>query len=544
MPQKRKLTVRHAVYFLTACLATWFVLFPIPTQAAAPDTKIQTFAASDIADGNSLNLTNGAKLVLFPGALPNPTDISLGVITENLPTLPTGSKLDGFVYQLNVIGSDHWSTGLALINTLVLPATTDTYYRQIWQYDLTVKKWVALTSKNYPSKNIVTAFAKSTNAYYAVLIDRRTQEGVASWYCKNHCSTRYPTLHGTSNNFAVGTYVNVTNPENNKSVKVKIISRWGEPAGRVVDLSWAAFAKIKGANSGLARVKVTSKIPVSTKKTIVIDNSVDVTPALHVRAKSNASAPLVTATSYTVYDEGSATILASVNSNTTRPIASITKLLTAAVFLDTKPNLSKLITYRAGDATPYGYLRIKVGDVISYGDALNALLVGSANNAAPILVRASGLSYQEFLKRINAKAKQYGATKTSIVDMHGLSYNDKSTSTDLVKIAANIFSQYPEIKKITSLRSYDFTTRNTKIKHHLASTDKLLLNGPMPTGLKFAGAKTGFINEAKYTYVIRFKDASGAKIVVATLGSSTAASRYQDAVKLANWARNSFEWYI
>ncbi len=68
------------------------------------------------------------------------------------------------------------------------------------------------------------------------------------------------------------------------------------------------------------------------------------------------------------------------------------------------------------------------------------------------------------------------------------------------------------------------------------------VNGTMPSPLTFSGAKTGYTDDALYTYLIRFRAPSGAKIVVSILGAKDATVRYGDAVALARWAWTQYTW--
>ncbi len=538
---------RLAEYLVVAVLA----IAMTPLLASADTIVTHTVTVDENTNGQEVALDGGAKVILFPNAITTlPVDLTWQKLTTGLPaSLPPGTKQIGNYYQLDVTGAEAWNPTASYMPTISLPYTPTLWTRNIWVYDWSAQTWSKLTTKTYASKKMVAAPATKLHGMYVVLEQTRTQEGVASWYCKKHCSARYPTLHGTSNAFPIGSYVTVLNPANGKNVRVKIVSTWGQPAGRVIDLSYAAFAKLGSANGGLVKVRVTT-LPLTTatkpaaKPTTAQSTPAapDPTPSLSVTRVGTGSYPGSSVAGYMVMDEGTGKILAEKMATTRRSIASITKLMTAAVFLDYQADLSKVVTYTSADKTDYAYLKLNLGDSLTMHDLLNATLVGSANNGAAMLARVSGLSKAEFLKKMNDKAKSYGMTQTTFTDPHGLGSGNTSTARDLALLGSHVFSEYPLIRVITAKKAFDFTTVNTGKAHHIASTDKLLLHGPIPSPLTFSGAKTGFTDEALYTYVIRFRTPAGAKIVVSILGAKNADVRYGDATALARWAWTQYTW--
>jgi D-alanyl-D-alanine carboxypeptidase len=377
-----------------------------------------------------------------------------------------------------------------------------------------------------------------------VLEDRTQHEGVASWYCKNHCSARYPTHHAASNDFPIGTTVRVRNLENGRSVDVKVISRWGQPAGRVIDLSWSAFAALGSSNAGLARVNVSLPKPKVLGVSLAPKTSkVEVIPNLRVSQNGTVAFPSITPRPFYVIDQGSGTALAEHSAETAVPIASLTKLMTAVVFLDTKPDLKQAVTYLAEDQTPYAYLRVKPGDTILLRDLFYSLLVGSANNAAPALVRSTGISQADFVARMNLKAQEWGMTNTKFVDVHGLDPANVSSARDIATLTAKALHDYEPIRFVSVKRDYTFKTLNTNVSHNLKTTDKILGSGMLHNSLIITGGKTGFLDESKYTYALRTAHkTTGAQVIVVLLGSSTSAGRFKDAAAITNWAFQNFTW--
>ncbi len=531
---------RFAVYAAAALLASAFLFFQ-PTFAAEESAPVAPvhFDETLISTGWTLRLESGANLTVFPGVLTAPADVAWTVATDSPPTLPANTTRLGGLYRLTIGGVTALNTATWKL-AAALPDAPSLWQKNIWAYDAASQTWTKLPSKLNGRTGKWQAGFALTDAYVAILEDHTAQEGIASWYCKRSCSPRYPTLHAASNDFPIGSFVTAKNIANGRSVTVKIISTWGQPDGRVIDLSWPAYQRLKSTNAGLTRVLVrpaaTGSAPPATTTVPV---SAETLPALSVSKLNDTAMPAVAAPAYLVYDQTSGTELASSRADLARPIASLTKLMTAVVTLDSGVGLDKLMTYGRADVTPYAYLRLRPGDRLSVKDLLYSLLVGSANNAAPALARSAGLTAAEFVARMNAKAKSWGMTGTTFVDTSGLSPANVSTARDMAILASHAFHDYPQIRAASLTRQYVFITRNTKQTHVIKSTDKLLLSSG---GLTITGGKTGFLDEAKYTYVLRTKNAQGAQVITVVLGAPSSASRFQDAANLATWAWKTYRW--
>lgn len=534
MRLRKTLPNRFAVYVLALLLASvWFV-----PGARAADPLVYHFP---IGSSKTLRLDSGALLGVNPGVITVESDITWKVLADPVPTLPDGYVVIGSAYQLSIAGQPALDPVILHPLAVALPAERGEWRRELWQYDIQSQAWTKLVAGwNKPNQQF-RATVRTMNAFLAVLEQSGIQQGNATWYCKKSCSPRYPTLHATSNDFPIGSYVRVTNPANNKTVTVKIISRWGKPAGRVIDLSWAAYAALKPTNAGVTPVTVQAAKPPTTPPPIpdTVIETAEVIPALTVSKAKPTPAPSVAAVSYSVIDQGTGTVLAESNADHQASIASLTKLMTAMVFLDTNPKLSSLIKYSKFDATPYGYLRLRYGDSASLRDFLGSTLVGSANNAATVLARSTGLTRQAFIDHMNAKAASWGLIHTRFVDVHGLGDGNMSTSREYAVLASHAFHEYPIIRALSTKTSYRFTTRNTKIVHTIKTTDKLLTQ---KRSFRMTGSKTGFTDEALYTYAVRAKTPAGGQVLTVVFGAPTSSARFQGGAALTTWALDTFQW--
>lgn len=179
-------------------------------------------------------------------------------------------------------------------------------------------------------------------------------------------------------------------------------------------------------------------------------------------------------------------------------IASITKLMTALVFLDHNPGMAKRFTYRKADDAAPAKLVIRFGETVRVKDLWYAALVGSRNNAARALAHATGLSEKRFVAEMNAKAQRLGMTKTIFVETTGLSPKNRSVGRDIAMLARAAFAR-KEIRKALRTKQYVVRTLNTKRRLTIKNTNAFIRSGdPL-----VAEGKTGYIDESGYNFVGR-----------------------------------------
>lgn len=223
----------------------------------------------------------------------------------------------------------------------------------------------------------------------------------------------------------------------------------------------------------------------------------------------------------------------------TQPIASITKLMTALVFLEHNPGWSKVYKINESDKVEGGRLNLFLGDQVTVKDLFYTSLVASDNGATLALVHATGLSEKEFVRAMNQKAQKIGLRQTSFADPIGLSDNDVSTAREVALLAQAALNQ-PEIREATTKSEYRFTTLDGREKF-VESTDYLLFI-PAADSLQVVGGKTGYTEKAGYCFVGRLRDSSGRELISVILNSSGKNERFVESRNLANWVFNSYNW--
>lgn len=240
-----------------------------------------------------------------------------------------------------------------------------------------------------------------------------------------------------------------------------------------------------------------------------------------------------------VLDAESNTLLFDKNSQESVPIASITKLMTALVFLDNNPGWDETYKITRSDKVEGGTIYLFPGDEITIRDLFNTSLIASANTATNALIKSTGLSTGEFVSKMNRKAKRLGLNKTVFCDTTGLCDENLSTAYEVAILAKEALS-HEDIREATLTKKYSFETLGGKRKV-ITSTDYLLDNLP-PNGIEIIGGKTGFTIEAGFCFVGAFIHEGEHEVISVVLNSPTYSSRFTETKDLVEWIYESYKW--
>lgn len=247
----------------------------------------------------------------------------------------------------------------------------------------------------------------------------------------------------------------------------------------------------------------------------------------------------LTAPSAALIDTKTGAVLFAEGTDRIMPIASITKLMTAMVFLDTRPDWDAHITFIAEDEKKEGIPYIRTGETLTVRDVFRTALVGSANNAALALSRSSGLSMEDFVARMNAKARRLGLMHTRFSDPTGYDAENISTAFEVARLTFHALG-YPEIQEVMTMKEYAYISVDG-IRHRIPATNALLTSYLNEGEYEILGGKTGYTDEAGYTLVIRASHGEADAIGV-VLGSPTIDDRFQDLKSLFTWGFETYSW--
>ncbi len=235
-----------------------------------------------------------------------------------------------------------------------------------------------------------------------------------------------------------------------------------------------------------------------------------------------------------VQDLESSTVLYEKNSQEVRPIASITKLMTALVVTEAGQDMSEMleITEADIDRLKFSSSRLSVGARLSRADMLHLALMSSENRAANALGRYYPGGLAAFVRAMNDKARALGMRQTQFVEPTGLSSDNVSSPRDLVKLLARTKTQ-PLIHQYTTQGQYSVQVgRGRELLFN--NTNRLVKN----SNWDILVSKTGFINEAGECLVMltRIEDRD---VAIVLLNSNGRYSRIGDAVRIRDLVEKS-----
>ena len=135
---------------------------------------------------------------------------------------------------------------------------------------------------------------------------------------------------------------------------------------------------------------------------------------------TGALVPDIRAAAAIILDPTTGQVLWGENAQEKRSIASITKVMTAVVFLEDQPDLSQVVTVERGDTYAASTTYLRANERITLDNLLHLTLIASDNAAARALARLSHGGTATFVERMNSKAIELGLESTSFTDPSGL----------------------------------------------------------------------------------------------------------------------------
>jgi D-alanyl-D-alanine endopeptidase (penicillin-binding protein 7) len=248
--------------------------------------------------------------------------------------------------------------------------------------------------------------------------------------------------------------------------------------------------------------------------------------------------PDVRAEAAIIYDPENGKVLWESNSTSRRSIASITKVMTAVVFLENSPDLTREVVVERGDVRNASTTYLRAGYTVTTDDLLHLLLIGSDNAAARVLARVSPYGSQGFIDRMNAKAQELGLTSTSYADPSGLLADNESSAYDLARLITYV-SGDDRIASVMRTPYYTVNAGRHQITIH--STNQLVMKGDVDV----QAGKTGFITKAGYCLATLLRlPQGGPQVAVVVLGAKSNPGRFWETRHLFNWiSTKTQDWF-
>lgn len=271
-----------------------------------------------------------------------------------------------------------------------------------------------------------------------------------------------------------------------------------------------------------------------------------------VRNKNASDLNISNAHASVVIDADSGTIMHYDKGRDKRPIASLTKVMTAVLVMEKIKDLDEEVTIDEeavyADGTKIGCprsgycisQRLKIGEKISVKSLLQAMLMNSANDAAIALGKHIAGTQDAFADIMNEKAKELGLSDTHFCTPSGLEPEGResdcySSAYDIARIGAYSM-RYDTIWKMFKLpNNSTINSIDGKVSHTILNTDLVIDQIP-----NLLGGKTGFTPLAGYSLLMGATDPTGKHRVVAVLLDDP--TRWVDMKAVLGWTFDSYKW--
>jgi D-alanyl-D-alanine endopeptidase (penicillin-binding protein 7) len=229
-----------------------------------------------------------------------------------------------------------------------------------------------------------------------------------------------------------------------------------------------------------------------------------------------------------VVDQDTNEVLFQKNPDAVLPIASITKLMTALITVEAGLDLDETLEVSPSDKTIDRIRsRLNPGVRLSRGQALHLALMSSENHAAQLLGRTYPGGVAAAVEAMNAKAQLLGMHDTHFADPTGLSAENRSSPTDLVKLVNAVY-QYPVLRDYSTSSELELPIGKRVVRY--GSTNGLTSSPQWDIGLQ----KTGYISAAGRCLVMQAV-IEGQRVVMVLLDSVGKYSRIGDAQRIRQW---------
>ncbi|OAM29385.1 MULTISPECIES: serine hydrolase [Eikenella] len=253
-------------------------------------------------------------------------------------------------------------------------------------------------------------------------------------------------------------------------------------------------------------------------------------PAERVEAQAAVAGPLLSSQSALIMNGRSGEILYQKGIDQVRPIASISKLMSAMVVLDARQNMNETleITEAEIDRLKGTGSRLSVGTTLSRREMLHLGLMSSENRAIHSLARNYPGGLPAFMSAMNRKAQSLGMQQTRFYDPTGLDFRNVSTARDL-SLLVRAAHEYPLIRQFSTSNSGSAHTSNGRTQQY-RNSNALVREGSWNISLQ----KTGYIRESGRSMVL-YANVQRQPLIIVLLNSPSPTTRVNDARAIQNW---------
>lgn len=258
-------------------------------------------------------------------------------------------------------------------------------------------------------------------------------------------------------------------------------------------------------------------------------------PQKEPKKKGESTGPVVQAETIYSIDLTSGSPLLVKNIFERRPIASITKLVTAMVILDRHKITEKVTASKRAVQEEGSKMWLREGEEIAVEALLMGLLINSGNDAALALAEFDAGSEKTFVFRMNEKARALGLRDTHFSNVKGFDEDSNYSTAFDIMIFSRAALEYPFIRKTVAIKKTEVASASGKTKHVLENTNELLENPHW----NVVGLKTGRTPAAGESFVSLMKGPNGHEILTVMLDSP---DRFKETKIVLDWILRNYEF--
>ena len=236
------------------------------------------------------------------------------------------------------------------------------------------------------------------------------------------------------------------------------------------------------------------------------------------------------------------------NADQQQYVASLTKLMTALLLLESGKDLNGEVTVPTALTQEFRDIQnangttmgLRIGETVRRIDLLNAMLIVSANDAASVIAWDVGGSVVGFVQQMNARAAELGCTGTNFTCAHGLfDYGNVSTAQDLAKIAAAC-AENQTFAQVAGTASYVLPATNLRKAERTISSSNSLMNSESANYREYVRWVKGGFTTLAGRCIVAFAEKDGHTYGLVILGCDTPDHLFAECDDLFDWAFASF----
>lgn len=263
-------------------------------------------------------------------------------------------------------------------------------------------------------------------------------------------------------------------------------------------------------------------------------------------AEQTQPAVEISAPSAVLMEASTGTVIFEKDSDTARPPASVTKIMTMLLIFDALEEGSiglddEVTTSEYAASMGGSQVFLEPGETQTVDTMLKCIAVASANDACVAMSEYICGSEEEFVRRMNERAEELGMKNTNFVNCNGLDAQGHVTSArDIALMSRELITKYPQVHDYSMIwmENITHTTKKGTTEFGLTNTNKLVRQYEYTTGLK-----TGSTGDAKFC-VSATGEKNGIEMIAVVMAAENSKERFADAVKLLNYGFGRCQLYM